>query len=275
MLFRCEVSFYVMCCQVMWCHVMWCSVMSYDVKWCDAMPWDGMLCGCDAVRMCLVGCEVMCFDVNLEMMRCEHGKPMSPKKPWDMHSDVLCGPGMQTTTRLRTATVTAKPLRRNTPDHTVLRCTTKNYYVPHNTTQRSTKYYSVRHSSTPYKKVLHDTAPYYTALELPTQYCSVLQSTTPYYKVLLRTRMDYSVLSFFEVLVSTAQLHRATLKPSDAQHRDAVWQQQSRETRHFNFTKYCPCHEDWHSNCTTARLNSSLTELYLKHCSLTELVGLK
>ena len=143
--------------------------------------------------------------------------PMSPKKPWDMHSDVWCGPGMQTTTRLRTATVTAKPLRRNAPDHKVLRCTTKYYYVPHNITQRTTKYFSVRHSSTPYKKLLHDTAPYYTALELPTQYCSALQSTTPDYKVLLHTRTDYSVLSFFEVLVSTAPLHRATLKPSDAQ----------------------------------------------------------
>lgn len=205
-----------MWCAVKWCDVMWCDVVSCHVKWCGAMPRDGMLCGCEAVRMCLVGCEVMCVDVNLEMMRCEHGKPMSPKKPWDMHSDVWCGPGMQTTTRLRTATVTAKPSRRNAPDHRVLRCTRKYYYVPHNIT------HNVLQSTSRYDTVLlrtrnYYTIQYYTALELPTQYCSVLQ-------VLLHTRMYYSVLSFFAVLVSTAPLHRATLKPSDAQHRDPVWQ---------------------------------------------------
>lgn len=131
-----------------------------------------------------------------------------------MHSDVWCGPGMQTTTRLRTATVTAKPSRRNAPDHRVLRCTRKYYYVPHNIT------HNVLQSTSRYDTVLlrtrnYYTIQYYTALELPTQYCSVLQ-------VLLHTRMYYSVLSFFAVLVSTAPLHRATLKPSDAQHRDPV-----------------------------------------------------
>lgn len=214
MLFRCEVSFYVMCCQVMWCHVMWCSVMSCEVMWRDATGWDAMrLWGRAYVLGWLWGHVRWCeFGDDALWARKAH----VTKKPWDMHSDVWCGPGMQTTTRLRTATVTAKPSRRNAPDHRVLRCTRKYYYVPHNIT------HNVLQSTSRYDTVLlrtrnYYTIQYYTALELPTQYCSVLQ-------VLLHTRMYYSVLSFFEVLVSTAPLHRATLKPSDAQHRDPVWQ---------------------------------------------------
>ena len=137
-----------------------------------------------------------------------------------MHSDVPCNPGMQTTTRLQRATVTAKPLRRSFQYYSGPQSIAQHYKVLHNILQSTTPYYtvllrtaqrcSILQSTVPYCKVLRrieSTAPYYKVLLRTTKYYSALQSTTPYYKVLLRT------ILFFELLVSTSPLHRETFEP--------------------------------------------------------------